>query len=127
MIFAETKRPLSFLLSEANFHRSRDTITVASGAGKLVSGTVLGKVTQTGQPATGKFVPSPATGSDGSQNATAILAYPVDATSGDCPAVAVVRKDEVRSDELTFDPSVDDATKKAAKLDQLRAVGILAR
>lgn len=40
----EGKRPGQFLLSEASFHRSRDTVTILSGSGDLAPGTVLGKI-----------------------------------------------------------------------------------
>ncbi|MFT3973321.1 MAG: head decoration protein [Amaricoccus sp.] len=110
------------LLSEANFHRSRDNITVVSGAGKLVPGTVLGKLT-----AGGKYTPSPATGSDGSQTAVAVLLYPVDATSGDVQVAAITRDAEWNGKTLTYAGSVDDDTKKAAKHTQLAAVGIIVR
>lgn len=43
--FNETPRNLAFLLSEANGLLSREVVTILSGAGKLLAGTVLGKVT----------------------------------------------------------------------------------
>lgn len=121
-ILTEGNRPLQFLLSEANFHRSRDTITVASGAGKLLAGTVLGKVT-----ATSKYLPSPATGSGGSQVGSAVLAYPVDATSADVVVTAITRDAEVKAGELKYEATVNDAGKKATKNAELAAVGIIVR
>lgn len=53
-------------------------ITVASGAGVLARGSVLGKVT-----ASGKYVLATAAANDGSQNPSVILAENVDATSAD--------------------------------------------
>lgn len=38
------KRPLAVLLSEANGKRSRETITIKEGAGKLDPGTIVGKI-----------------------------------------------------------------------------------
>ena len=116
------KRALQFLLSESNFHRTRDNIVVASGAGKLAAGTVLGKVA-----ATGKYVPSPATGAGGSQVGSAILGYPVDATSADAAVMAVTRDCEVKAGELVYEATVNDATKKATKNAELQAVGIIVR
>lgn len=121
-ILTEGRHAAEGLLSEANFHRSRDNITVASGAGKLSAGTVLGKLT-TG----GKYTPSPATGSDGSQTAVAVLLYPVDATSADVVVAAITRDAEWNGKTLAYEATVNDDTKKAAKHTQLAAVGIVVR
>lgn len=53
-------------------------VVIASGAGKLGRGTVLGQIT-----ASEKYVKVDSTNEDGSQTAKAVLAYPVDATSAD--------------------------------------------
>lgn len=123
--FTETPRALGFVLSEANGTRSRETITIASGAGKLAAGTVLGKIT-----ASSKYWPSPnasVAGSEGAETAVAVLGYEVDATSSDVAVVAVANDAEVKNQMLVFHSSVDDATKRAAKLTQLRAVRIKSR
>lgn len=100
---------------------SREVVTIASGAGVLEPGEVLGEVT-----ASSKFVPSPDTGGDGSQTATAVLLTAVDATDADVVNVPVLARHAiVRSFGLSFDSSVDDAAKVATKHDQLKAVGIL--
>ena len=66
---------------------SRDQGVLASGQGKLVTGTVLAQLT-----ANGKFVVAAATGADGSQTAGFILFdRAVDATSADQPIVVVAR------------------------------------
>lgn len=54
------------------------SVTIASGAGVLARGTVLGKVT-----ASGKYIKSASAAGDGSQTPVAILADTVDATSAD--------------------------------------------
>ncbi|MGR0183208.1 head decoration protein [Azospirillum aestuarii] len=118
----EGRHAAEFILSEGNGSVSRDAITIVSGAGKLAAGTVLGKIT-----ASGKYTASPATGSDGSQTAAAILLSPVDATSADAAGVAVTRFSEVNGNTLTYDTSVDDATKRGAKATQLATVGIIVR
>jgi hypothetical protein len=63
----------------------RDTVTrvrtIASGAGVLPRGALLGKIT-----ATGKYILSLAAAADGSQVPDAILLEPVDATAADVPA-----------------------------------------
>lgn len=118
----EGRHAAEFILSEGNGHVSRDAVTIVSGAGKLAAGTVLGKIT-----ASGKFTASPATGTDGSQTAAAVLLAPVDATSADIVGVAVTRACEVNGNLLAYDATVDDATKRAAKATQLATVGIIAR
>ncbi len=123
--FTDKPRPLAFILSEANGLLSRDTVTIVSGAGKLEAGTVLGKIT-----ASGKYIASPnaqVAGSEGAETASAVLAYAVDATSADVEAVVVNKDAEVKEPVLLFHASVNDATKRNAKLTQLRAVGIKAR
>lgn len=114
-----------FIQSEANYARARDMVTIAGGtggAGHLYAGTVLGKLTSGG-----KYVPSPASGADGSQTAIAILWGEVDATEGDVVAAIVSRDCEVRAADLRFDSSVDTDNEKDAKYTQLAAVGIIVR
>lgn len=122
----EGARDLAFLLSEANGYQSREVITIASGAGKLSAGTVLGKIT-----ATSKYWPSPnaqVAGKEGAETAIAVLGYEVDATSADVTdAVAITNDAEVKNLMLVFEATVNDATKRAAKITQLRAVKIKAR
>ncbi len=111
-----------WLKSEAGNYYSRETITVASGQGKLASGTLLAKVT-----ASGKYVAAANTGADGSQTAVAILFNDVDATSADQKAVAVARDAIVSHAGLTYGSTINDATKRATAHGQLAAVGILVR
>lgn len=67
---------------------SLKTVTIASGAGVLKKGTVLGTVT-----ATSKMIPADPTAADGSQLTTqgknAILAADIDATAADVANVPV--------------------------------------
>ena len=110
------------LMSEASGNRSREAVTIVSGSGKIVPGTVLGKIT-----VSGKYAPSPDTGADGSQVAVAIALYGCDATSADQKITAIVRDAEFNASATTYAASVNDGTKKAAKHTQLAAVGIIAR
>lgn len=112
----------SFILSmddEGNL--SRDNIVVASGAGVLLPGTVLGKIT-----ASGKFVRRAHGASDGSQTAAAVLFAKVDATSADQKAVAVARHAEVRKSALIWD-ATDLAADQTTGIAQLAASMIVAR
>jgi hypothetical protein len=121
-VFTSPIQSADWLKAEAGASYSRDTVTIASGAGKLVSGTVLAEVT-----ATGKYVPAAATGADGSETAVAILFAPVDAASADQKAVVIARQAIVSHLGLTFGSTITDATKRAAANGQLKAVGILVR
>lgn len=97
----EKNHPFTFVLSEDEFGASRDNIVVASGAGVLEPGAVLGKVT-----ASGKFKEYAPGAADGSQYAAGILGYRVDATSEDVEAVAIVRLAQVKLDCLVWGSDV---------------------
>ncbi len=121
----EGARNLAFVLSEGNGKISRDVVTIASGAGKLEAGTVLGRIT-----ASENYIASPeaeVVGKEGAETAMAVLAYRVDATSEDVEAVVIARHAEVKEPMLVFDASIDNASKIAAKLEQLSAATIIAR
>jgi hypothetical protein len=96
-----------------------EEIIVASGAGVLVPGTVLGKIT-----ASGKYVLHDAGLSNGAETAAAILYNGVDATSADVTAVATVNGPAtINGNELTFKTGISDANKTAA-IAALRAKGM---
>lgn len=220
--FTEKARPLAFLLSEANGYLSREVLTIASGAGKLEAGTVLGKISlgaatsaaksggnaaNTGAltldavtpvlanakvgvytvrcitaaanggvfrvedpdgfvlgdvavaatfadgvkfsiadgsqdfivgegfditvaDGSGEYVASPnafTAAKPGAEKACAILGYPVDATDAAVEGVCVTNDAEAKRPMLVFDSTVNDSTKRAAKIAQLRTVNIKAR
>ena len=107
---------------ELNPNFTRETVTLLAGTNYPV-GAVLGRVT-----ASGKMKLSTATGTDGAQNAAAVLLYDVDATGADATGIVVVRGPAIVSKAaLVFDASVDDAAKTAAKQVQLTALGIIPR
>ena len=70
---------------ELNPNFTRETVTLLAGTSYPV-GAVLGRIT-----AGGKMKRSTASGSDGAQNAAAVLLYDVDATASDATGIAVVR------------------------------------
>lgn len=108
---------------EADNHYSRDLITVASGAGVLKIGTVLGKVT-----ASGKYEAADPVAATGEEVAVAVLLEDVDATSADVTeVVALVRHAVVNRNNLVWGATIDDSTKRATAVGELEAVGILAR
>lgn len=121
----EGNRSLAHILSEGNGHISRETVVIASGAGKLAAGMVLGEIT-----ASTKFTASPeaeVVDIEGAEVATCVLAYAVDATDVDVDAVVTKRLAEVKSPQLTYHSSVDDAAKKSAKHTQLAVNNIFVR
>lgn len=107
---------------EVNPNYTREVITLLIGMPYPV-GAVLGKIT-----ASGKYTLSPATGADGSQVASAVLLYDVDATLADATGIVVTRGPSIVSRAaLAYDASVDDGAKITTKLGQLAAAGIIAR
>jgi hypothetical protein len=122
-VLFEKPHPGNFILSEDDEGRlSRDNVVIASGAGRLLPGTVLGLAATTH-----KYSPSPATATDGTDTAIAVLVGEVDATTADVTAVVITRHAEVNHFGLIYHASVDDDDKKAVKRDQLRAAGIIVR
>lgn len=119
-------RNLAFLLSEGPGQISRAPAVIPAGTGKVPAGTVIGELTA----ASGQFVPSPdaeTAGREGAEVAKAILAYSVDAASVDVAVTIIDRDAEAKLPMLTFDASVNDEAKTAAKIEQLNAVGIRVR
>lgn len=88
--------------------------TIASGAGVLARGAVLGKIT-----ATGKLTLSVVAANDGSQTPYAILAESIDASAADVNAVVYLAA-TVNSNSLSYGAGHSAAT----VFDPLRAVDI---
>jgi hypothetical protein len=121
-VFTEGRKPAEGILSEANGQRSRDNVVISSGSGIIAPMTVLGRIT-----ATGEYVPSSMTATDGSQTAVAIAIHGCDATNADQRVAALARDAEVRGSALTYHSTVDTAPERAAKAAQLAEVGIIVR
>lgn len=118
----EGTHPGGFLVWEAFRDYTRETITVASGAGALAPGTVLGRIT-----ASGTYAAHDPAATDGTETAVAVLWGKADASASDAPAVALVRGPAiVNRHDLVFagTPSeAEIATAHAALLE----TGILVR
>ena len=82
----EGKHAGGFLIWEVLRDYTRETVTIASGAGKIAPGTVMGKIT-TG----GKYTGLAPAASNGSQTATGILWADVDASDADALGVVILR------------------------------------
>lgn len=121
-VFKEPTLAYEALISEAPGYISRDTVTLKGGNGVVKACTVLGQVTTSK-----KYVPSPATGTDGSQTAVAMLLVEADTSAGDVQVAIIRRTAEVVAGMLNFDASINTPELIAGKLEQLAAVGIVAR
>lgn len=113
-VINEGKHTGEFLLSEANGYQSRENIVVSSTAGAIVPGTLLGRVT-----ATGEYVAYSNAASDGSEQARGVLWAAAPDLTVDQKAVMIARDAEVIESELT-------GLDTAARAD-LAAIGILIR
>ena len=115
----EQRRAGCYLGESFSPNVNNEEIIVASGAGVLYPGTVLGKIT-----ASGKYVLHDNALSNGAEGATAILFNQVDATSADAKAVATVNGPAtINGNDLTFKTGIS-APNRAAAIAALRAKGM---
>ena len=121
-ILTETNHAGGFLVWEVLRDYTRETVTIASGAGKLEPGTVLGKIT-TG----GKFTKLTPAATNGSQNAAGILWAGVDASAADSPGVVLLRGPAlVNRHEIIWPEGASEAQITAATT-ALGALGVILR
>ncbi|MCK7542956.1 head decoration protein [Marinobacter bryozoorum] len=93
--FTESRHAGEFIISEANGHRSRDTVTVAAG-NNLQAGHVVGALTAGGY---AEYNPGNA---DGSETPAGVLFDAVDATDAAQTGVILARDCEVTGADLAF-------------------------
>jgi hypothetical protein len=118
----EGKHAGGFLVWEVLRDYTRETVTIASGAGKLEPGTVLGKIT-TG----GKYTGLAPAATNGSQNAAGILWAGVDASAADAPGVVLLRGPAiVNRHEIVWPEGATEAQITAATT-ALATMGIILR
>ena len=118
----EGKHAGGFLVWEVLRDYTRETVTIASGAGKLAPGTVLGEIT-TG----GKYTGLAPAATNGSQNVAGILWAGVDASAADAPGVAILRGPAlVNQHELVWPEGATEAQITSATT-ALAALGIILR
>jgi hypothetical protein len=118
-VITESRQAGEFILAEANGTISREQVTI--GAGNLDAGTVLGRIT-----ASGNYVILAPAASDGSQTAAGVLFQDVNATAAAQRGVAIVRHAEVRTGALAWPVGIT-APQRTAAISQLAALGILVR
>jgi hypothetical protein len=118
----EGKHAGGFLIWEVLRDYTRESVTIASGAGKLAPGTVLGKIT-TG----GKYTGLAPAATNGSQNAAGILWGDIDATDADASSVVILRGPTiVNRHELIWPEGATEAQITTATT-ALAALGIILR
>ena len=118
----EGKHAGGFLIWEVLRDYTRETVTIASGAGKRAPGTVLGKIT-TG----GKYTALAPAATNGSQNAAGILWGAVDATDADALGVVILRGPAiVNRHEIIWPDGATEAQITAATT-ALATIGIILR
>ena len=118
----EGKHPGGLLIWEVLRDYTRETVILASGAGKLAPGTVLGKIT-TG----GKYTTLSLGASNGSQNAAGILWGHTDATDADAPGVVLVRGPAIVNRHEIVWPEAATEAQIATATSALAALGIMLR
>jgi hypothetical protein len=95
--FNEPARPLEFLVSEANGSISREQVTIAVAAPAMVAGTVLGRITASGQ-----WTVYNDGATDGTEVARGILAYDVADVAATQIATIIARHAEVKAAQLNW-------------------------
>jgi hypothetical protein len=121
-MLTEGKHTGGFLVWEVLRDYTRETVTIASGAGKLEPGTVLGRIT-TG----GKYTSFAPGASNGSQNASGILWDSVDASAADASAVILFRGPAiVNRQDLVWPDGATEAQITTATT-ALASIGIILR
>jgi hypothetical protein len=118
----EGKHAGGFLVWEVLRDYTRDTVTIASGAGTLEPGTVLGKIT-TG----GKFTALAPAATNGSQTAAGILWAGVDASAADAPGVVLLRGPAIVNRHEIVWPEGATEVQITAATTALAALGLILR
>ncbi|MBC2658297.1 head decoration protein [Pseudomonas sp. MSSRFD41] len=116
--FKQPKDPGDLLLVEVSPGWTKDSVTLLGGA-SYAFGQVLAKVS-------GKYQALDFAGTGAAKKSMAVLIEAVDATTGDKPGVVIGRGAVIDPAELTWPASTTEA-QKATALDELNALGIVAR
>lgn len=122
--YTEARRPMEFLAWMIDPDYSLDEVTLTASQGALQAGTVMAKVT-----GTGNYVPydDDANGATaGTGIAAGILCYDT-ANSGSTQKVVIVARGAIVKDALLVWEASNDAGEKAAAVAELTALGIVVR
>lgn len=121
-ILSETQHAGGFLVWEVLRDYTRERVILAAGSGKLLPGTVVGKIT-TG----GKYTALTLGATNGSQYAAGVLWEATDATDTDVPAVVIMRGPAILNrSELTLPDGITEA-QVTSLTTTLLALGIVMR
>jgi hypothetical protein len=96
-VYTELTRSNEVAVSEQDGTLSREQVTIASGAGALAAGTVLGRIT-----ASGKYSTYQNALANGQEVAAAVLVSAVDATSSDQIATVMFRLCELKNSAIVW-------------------------
>jgi len=118
----EGKHTGGFLIWETLRDYTRETVTIAAGAGKLAPGTVLGKIT-TG----GKYTVLTPGASNGSQAAAGLIWDHADATDADAPGVVILRGPAIANRHEIIWPEAATEAQITTATTALAALGIILR
>lgn len=122
--YTEPRRPLEFLSWEADPQFSREKVTLTAAQGDLQAGTVMAKVT-----GTGNYVPyddDANAGTPGTGIAAGILAYDALNNAATQSITIIARMAVVKNDLLLWEAS-NDAGEKTAAVAELQALNIIVR
>lgn len=120
-VYTEGTRSNEVVVSEQDGTLSREQVTIASGAGVLAAGTVLGKIT-----ASGKYSNYLNSQTNGQEVAAAVLVNAIDATSADQIATVIFRLAEVKNSALVW-PAGNAAADITAGIADLAAKFVIPR
>lgn len=117
----DLRRAGHYIVSESNGYRSREQGFLASGSGVVAAGSVVGKVTATGQ-----FKLYDPTANDGTETAVAINYEGKDATAEAQRVTFTIRDTEIHSAVLTWADGITEEQKTTA-MQALSERGIVGR
>jgi len=122
--YTEPRRPMEFLAFMIDPDYSLDEVTLTASQGALLAGTVMAKVT-----ATGNYVPyddDANAGTPGTGIAAGVLCYDT-ANSGSTQKVVIVARGAIVKQDLLVWEASNDTTEKNAGIAELVAAGIVVR
>lgn len=122
--YSEPARALDFLISEANGHLSRENAVLTAAQPDLAAGTVMARVTATGNLVA--YDDDANAGTPGAGIAVGILAYPAPANAATQQVMIIARQAEVQDELLVWEASNDAGEITAGKA-ELAALGIIIR
>lgn len=122
--YTEARRPMEFLAWMIDPDYSLEEVTLTASQGALLAGTVMAKVTATGNYV--QYDDDANAGTPGAGIAAGVLCYDTPNSGSTQKVVIVARGAIVKNDLLVWEAS-NDATEKGAGVAELVAAGIVVR